>query len=369
VPELWDADSMLLGTPGGTVNLRTGQLEQANPNHYITKITAVAPGGDCPTWRKFLDRITEGNVDLQSYLQRVVGYSLTGSTKEHVFFFLYGTGANGKSTFLNTISKMLGELAKNAPMSTFVVNSMEQHPTELAGLRGARLVTSIETEEGHRLAEARIKALTGGDPISARFMRQDFFTFLPTFELVIAGNHKPKLNDVDEAIRRRLHLVPFTVTVPAEERDQNLPEKLQAELGGILAWAIEGCIAWLREGLRPPQVVVQATNQYLSEEDTFAMWIDARCEFHSRAETSSKVLYGDYKMWMSENGDEKPVSHRTFSQKLKAMGCDSIRMGGRGDRGLKGIRLRARSTLAVSMRAEDKPMEPLVSIVNPQREC
>jgi putative DNA primase/helicase len=369
VPEIWDADPMLLGTPSGTVNLQTGQLVPADRNHYITKMTAVAPSGECPTWQEFLDRITDGNVAFQAYLQRAVGYALTGSTKEQVLFFFWGTGANGKSTFLNTISKVLGELAKNAPMSAFTANSMEQHPTDLAMLHGARLVTSIETEEGRRWAEARIKALTGGDPITARFMRQDFFTFTPTFKVMVAGNHKPKLNDVDEAIRRRIHLVPLTVTIPANERDQDLQEKLEAELGGILAWAIEGCLAWQREGLNPPQAVLEATNEYLAEEDAVALWIEARCEFDSTAETPSQALYKAYKAWMAENGDEKPVRARTLTQKLKALGCESVRIGGKGARGLKGILLRTQSVGTVSTRSGDTPIGTLTSVTNPQREC
>jgi P4 family phage/plasmid primase-like protien len=179
----------------------------------------------------------------------------TGVTSEHALFFLYGTGANGKSVFVNTVAAILGAYATNAPMDTFMAVHGERHPTDMAGLRGARLVTSIETEQGRRWAESRLKALTGGDKISARFMRQDFFEFIPQFKLVVAGNHKPSIRTIDEAMRRRLHLVPFTVTIPSKRRDRTLPERLLAERDGILAWAVQGCLEWQRIGLQPPPAV------------------------------------------------------------------------------------------------------------------
>ncbi|MBI1209284.1 MAG: hypothetical protein GC191_18605 [Azospirillum sp.] len=265
----WDIDPWLLNTQGGTVDLRTGQLRPHSRIDHLTKITAATPGGDCPTWLAFLDRVTDHDADLQSFLARMIGYSLTGITRDHALFFAHGSGGNGKGVFLNTITRLMGDYAAVAPMETFVATASDRHPTDLAMLRGARLVSAQETEEGRRWAEAKIKSLTGGDPISARFMRQDFFTFVPQFKLVIAGNHKPSLRAVDEAIRRRFHLLPFTVTIPAGERDPNLPKKLEAEWGGILAWAIEGCLEWQRIGLQPPKAVVDATEKYLSEEDSF----------------------------------------------------------------------------------------------------
>ena len=207
--EQWDADHWLLNTPDGVIDLKTGAIRKHRPQDYFTKITAVSPSGDCPLFRGFLSRITDDNTDLQAFIARMLGYALTGSTKEHALFFLYGTGANGKSVLLNTVSNILADYAQTAPIETFTASQFERHPTELAGLRGARLVIAIETEEGRAWAEAKIKQLTGGDPISARFMRQDFFEYNPAFKLMIAGNHKPSLRSVDEAIRRRFHLVPF----------------------------------------------------------------------------------------------------------------------------------------------------------------
>jgi putative DNA primase/helicase len=227
--EQWDSDPMLLNTPGAVIDLRTSASRPPRPADYMTKMTAVTPGGTCPTWEKFIARITGGDTELAKFLQRVVGYLLTGLTVEHALFFGYGTGANGKSVMINTVSWIAFGYHKTAPIETFTLSSSDRHPTELAGLQGARIVTAIETEQGRRWAEARIKALTGGDPISARFMRQDFFEFTPQFKLLIAGNHKPSLRSVDEAMRRRFHLIPFNVTIPLEERDPNLAEKLKAE--------------------------------------------------------------------------------------------------------------------------------------------
>jgi putative DNA primase/helicase len=264
----WDADAWLLNTPGGVVDLRTGKMRPHNPDDYMTKIVAVAPGGECPLWGQFMKRITGGDRELQDFLQRVAGYSLTGITREHALFFGYGTGANGKGTFLNTLTGILDGYAAIAPMETFTASQNDRHPTDLAMLRGARLVTAQETEEGRRWAESKIKALTGGDPITARFMRQDFFTFTPAFKLFIAGNHKPGIRGVDEAIRRRFHLVPFTITVPLKERDPELAEKLKAEWPGILAWAIQGCLEWQRIGLSPPKAVQSARRKTTSPPKT-----------------------------------------------------------------------------------------------------
>jgi putative DNA primase/helicase len=266
----WDTDPWLLNTPDGVIDLRAGEASSHRADGYMTKITAVGPRGDCPRFLAFLDRIAAGDAQLIAYLRRVFGYALTGLTQEHALFFAYGTGANGKSVLLSTVAGILGDYHRTAPIETFVASNGDRHPTDLAGLRGARLVTATETEEGRRWAEAKIKQLTGGDTISARFMRQDFFEYRPAFKLAIAGNHKPSLRSVDEAIRRRFHLIPFAVTIPADDRDSDLAEKLKAEWPGILAWMIEGALVWLASGLQPPQAVLDATEAYLSAEDAIA---------------------------------------------------------------------------------------------------
>jgi putative DNA primase/helicase len=315
----WDFDPWLLNTPAGVVDLRTGMIGPHNPTLYMTKITAVAPAGDCPLWHKILARITGGNIELQDFLMRVMGYCLTGITREHALFFGYGTGANGKGTFLNTMTAILAGYAAVAPMETFTATPTDRHPTDLAMLRGARLVTAQETQEGRRWAESRIKAMTGGDPISARFMRQDFFTFLPLFKLFIAGNHKPGLRGVDEAMRRRLNLIPFTVTISVADRDVQLADKLKPEMPGILAWAIEGCLLWQRIGLQPPAAVVEATENYMAAEDALSLWIKDRCKLIGYGGTESSELFADWRKWTLASGEE-PGSQKRFSQSLEAKG-------------------------------------------------
>jgi putative DNA primase/helicase len=249
--EQWDTDPWLLNTPDGSVDLRTGEMRAPWQGDYVTKVTGTAPdrGCACPQWLAFLYRIFAGDTLLIGYVQRVLGYALTGMTTEQILLFGYGTGANGKSVLIETVSGIMGDYAKSAPIETFTLASGERHPTELAMLRGARLVTAVETEEGRRWAESRIKTLTGGDKVPARFMYQDFFEFTPQFKLLIAGNHKPSLRSVDEAIRRRFQLVPFAITIPPGERDPELTKRLKAEWPGILAWMIEGCLWWQEHGL------------------------------------------------------------------------------------------------------------------------
>jgi putative DNA primase/helicase len=331
----WDAGPWLLNTPDDVVDLRTGRTRAHRADDYMTKITAVGPRGDCPRFLAFLNRITGGDAALVSYLQRVLGYALTGVTREHALFFAYGTGANGKSVLLSTVAGILGEYHRTAPIETFVASNGDRHPTDLAGLRGARLVTATETEEGRRWAEARIKQLTGGDTVSARFMRQDFFEYRPAFKLVIAGNHKPSLRSVDEAIRRRFHMIPFAVTIPADERDVELVEKLKAEWPGILAWLIEGCLEWQAEGLRPPQAVLEATDAYLSAEDAIAAWIDDRCGRDPNSWTSSSDLFTSWKAWADASG-EQAGSMKRLTQTLETRGFHRHKMNrGQGFYGLR----------------------------------
>jgi putative DNA primase/helicase len=312
----WDSDPWLLNTPDGTVDLKTGQILPHTRSDLITKITSVTPGGDCPRWMRFLDRIFDGDEELIRYVQRMVGYGLTASTREHALFFFHGTGGNGKGVFLNTITGILGDYAVTAPMATFTASNNDRHPTELAMLRGARIVTAQETESGQRWAEAKIKTLTGGDPISARFMRQDFFTFQPLFKLLIAGNHKPSLKSVDEAVRRRFNLIPFTVTIPPAERDPELAEELKQEWPGILDWAIEGCLEWQRIGLAPPSVILDATKEYLDEEDAIGRFIKEKCDLADKSASEDvSDLYNSYKEWCDAFG-ERPISTKRFSQNL-----------------------------------------------------
>jgi putative DNA primase/helicase len=338
--EEWDADPWLLNTTAGVTDLRSGRERAHDRNDRMTKIATARPRGDCPTWRKFLGEITGADEPLQAYLQRVVGYALTGSTQEHAVFFLYGTGANGKSVFLNTLAAILGDYATNAPMDTFMETRNERHPTDLAGLRGARFVTAIETEQGRRWAESKIKNLTGGDKITARFMRQDFFAFFPQFKLFVAGNHKPAIRNIDEAMKRRLHLIPFTITIPPEKRDKNLQQKLLAERDGILAWAVEGCLAWQRLGrLDPPQQVLDATEAYFEGEDALGRWLDERCVLASNAKSLTSDLFADWKQWADAAG-EFVGSQKRFSDLLVGRGIEKWR-NVIGLRGFRGVGLKA----------------------------
>lgn len=331
--EQWDADPWLLNTPGGVIDLRTGKMHAHRPDDHITKMIAITPGGECPQWHTFLAKITNDDLDRQNFLQRVAGYNLTGSIREHALFFYYGTGGNGKGVFLNTLTGIMGDYAAVASMETFTSSSQDRHPTDLAMLRGARLVTAQETEEGRKWAESRIKALTGGDPITARFMRQDFFTFQPSFKLNIAGNHKPGLRNVDEAIRRRFNLVPFDVKIPRVERDPDLPEKLKAEWPGILKWMIQGCLAWQQNGLNPPAAVTDATAEYFEAEDAIGQWLQECCDVGKNPATNtiyralSSSLFASWGEWAVRSG-EQVGSQKGFSQNLIARGYEKIRWTG-----------------------------------------
>jgi putative DNA primase/helicase len=336
----WDSNPWLFNTPDGVVDLRTGATRRHNPDDHMTKIAAVGPGGSCPRFLAFLARITGEDEALQAYIGRMLGYALTGDTREHALFFAYGTGANGKSVLLSTVSGIMATYHRTAGIETFVASNSDRHPTDLAGLRGARLVSAVETEEGRRWAESRVKQLTGGDMIAARFMRQDFFEYRPAFKLVIAGNHKPSLRSVDEAIRRRFHMIPFAVTIPAEERDHELTEKLKAEWPGILQWLIEGCLEWQVEGLRPPQAVQDATAAYLEAEDGLAAWIDDKCERDPSAWEQSTALFASWSAWAERTG-ENAGSMKRFAQTLESRGFTRHKMN-RGQ-GFYGLRIDADS--------------------------
>ena len=331
----WDRDEWLLNTPQCVIDLRTGATLPHDSALHMSKITAVAPGGNCPRWMRFLNEITRQDKELQAYLQRVAGYALTGSIREHAMFFGYGTGRNGKGTFLNTLCAVMGDYALTANVETFTTSATSRHLTELARLQGARLVVAQETEEGRNLAEARIKSITGGDPVTANYMRQDHFTYTPQFKLFIAGNHKPTLKSVDVAIRRRLNMIPFTVSISAQDADKDLPDKLRAEWPGILAWAIAGCQQWFVNDLRPPASVVSATEGYFSDEDLFGQWVSECCTTRDGDRGLAADLYASWKKWSAAAG-EPPVSQKRFGQNLASRGYAMCR-GSQGQRMYQGI--------------------------------
>jgi P4 family phage/plasmid primase-like protien len=318
----WDANPWLLNTPAGIVNLETGEIGPHDPAQLMTKCTAAAPGHveECPQWRLFLDRVTGNDPLLEAYLKRCAGYWLTGLTTEHAMWFLYGTGRNGKGVFLNTLTRIMGDYAMTASPDTFTADGHGKHLTVLARLQGARLVVSQETEEGVPWAEARIKSVTGGDPITANYMRQDPFTYLPNFKLAIAGNHKPSLKSVDQAIRARLNLTPFTVTIPASERDPGLSEKLWEEAPGILAWMLEGCWDWRHSRLAPPAKVTEATEEYFDAEDLTGIWLGECCDrTNPNAVVPSSLLFECWCWWATGQG-ERSGTQKAFNQTMERHG-------------------------------------------------
>jgi putative DNA primase/helicase len=336
----WDVDRWLLNTPDGVVDLRTGKLRPHAVTDYMTKQTAVAPDKQCSQWMQFIAEVTGGDAELQKYLQRMCGYFLTGDTSEQELFFLYGSGNNGKGVLVQTVSGLLRDYHEASSIETFTVARSERHPTELAMLRGARLVTASETEEGRRWAEARIKEMTGGDRITARFMRQDFFSYVPQFKLLFSGNHMPTLRTVNKAVTRRFNRIPFAFTVPDDKVDSHLTDKLKTEWPGILAWMITGCLAWQRDGLSPPQAVIDATQSYLESEDILGAWLEECCVLNGGAWESATDLFNSWKFW-AEDREEWVGSVKTLSQRLEDRGGFSKRRNKeRTKMGFSGLRLK-----------------------------
>lgn len=324
--DMLDAHDMLLNTPCGVVDLTAGEVRPNDPALLMTRLTSVGPGGDCPRWRRFLDEITGGDADLVAYLARLLGYCLTGLTREQVFAFFVGTGANGKSVLLQTVARVLGDYVATAAPDTFAESRGNRHLSELAGLRGARLVLVAETHEGQAWDEARIKTVTGGDGLRVNFMRQDHFEFRPTFKLIVAGNHRPRLTGTGEAMRRRLHVVPFDVTIPPDQRDPHLPETLAKEGPGILSWLIQGCLQWQRIDLAPPPRVRLASQDYIEAEDVVGEWLRMQCVFGPDRRARAGDLYRNWKQWAEREGH--PVgSQKALGEALRSHGFRQARTG------------------------------------------
>lgn len=327
LPKQLDQNPWLLNLENGTLDLRTGEHRPHDRGDYITKLAPVeySPEARCPTWMAFLKRILDGNRELAGYLQRLVGYCLTGSTREHVLPFLYGVGANGKSTFTGTILALLGlDYAIKAPAELLLMKRGESHPTERADLHGKRFVVTIEAEDGRRMAESLVKELTGGDRIRARRMREDFWEFAPTHKVWLAANHKPLIRGTDYGIWRRVKLVPFQVVIPEAEQDKDLPEKLKAELPGILNWALAGCRNWQQDGLGEPGVVRDATGEYRADMDLIGQFIQRRCVIGDGEEAGAGALYREYREWCETTG-ERPVNQTVFGTRLTERGIERRR--------------------------------------------
>lgn len=302
--ETLDAQPWLLNCQDGTIDLQTGQLREHRRDDFLTKCAPVKWSEGSPTlWLSFLDRIFEGNQKLIGFVQRLMGLSLVGEVQEHILPIFYGSGANGKSVLISTWLGMLGEYGAKAPASLLIASKSRQHPTELASLHGKRFVAASETDDGCRLSEALVKDLTGGEPIKARRMREDFWEFIPSHTLVLTTNHKPIIRGTDNGIWRRIYLVPYKTTIPKSEQDRKLPNKLTLEWPAILRWAVAGCLEWQRNGLQPPDEVLAATNTYRTDMDVFGKFIDECCIVRPDIETPASALYERYKSWAQGRGE------------------------------------------------------------------
>jgi P4 family phage/plasmid primase-like protien len=338
-PDELDADPWRLNVPNGTVDLRTGELRSHRREDMLTRMAGAEyrPGAEAPTWAAFLERVLPGE-QLREFVRRGAGYSATGDTSEQCMFINHGTGANGKSTFQEALAEALGDYAMRTPTEMLLAKRAGGVPNDVARLKGARFVAASETEENRRLAESLVKDLTGQDTISARFMRAEWFDFKPTHKLWLSTNHKPEIRGTDNAIWRRIRLVPWAVTIPPKEQDKKLPEKLRAELPGILAWIVRGCIEWRRDGLQAPEVVRKATGAYRAEMDVLAGFLVDCCEVGTSHWDYAKDLYASYKRWCDEVG-ERPESQRRFGGHLSERGFSRDRGGSRAAGIWRGVRL------------------------------
>jgi putative DNA primase/helicase len=325
-PDQLDANPWLLNCANGTLDLRTGELRPHRREDLLTKQVPVkySPDARCQRWLDFLLEIMGGNLRLVAFLQRAVGYSLTGDVGEQVFFLLHGGGANGKSTFLESIKTMMGDYGAQADFGMFLSRRHESIPNDVARLAGARFVSALEAEAGKHLSESLVKSLTGGDTVAARFLYSEFFEYRPQFKLFLAANHKPVIKGTDLAIWRRIRLIPFAVTIPCEKQDKNLSAKLRSELPGILTWAVHGCMAWREHGLDVPGEVTAATESYRSEMDILGSFLAESCVQRPTSTATAKQLYFAYVQWCEGNG-EHPLGQRNFGMRLSERGFDRRR--------------------------------------------
>jgi putative DNA primase/helicase len=320
-PHELDANPWLLNVANGTLDLRHGKLRAHTPSDLITKLAPVAydADADAPLWHRFLRKVVPDS-EVRRFLQHWCGYCLTGDVSEHKIVFAHGVGANGKSTFSETLEAMLGDYATQAAPDLLMRRHDDPHPTGLADLHGARLVLATETAEGRRLDEALVKRLTGGDPIKARRMHKDFFTFTPTHKFVVGTNHRPTIEGTDHGIWRRVRLVPFTVTIADDDQDKQLKHKLAGELAGILNWALDGCQAWREDGLTEPGAVTAATADYRSEMDELGQYLSDLCVLAEGVTARAADLYKAYTHWAQEMGERRPLNQRRFGLALRERG-------------------------------------------------
>lgn len=345
----FDTDPWLLGTPGGTVDLRTGILRPADPSDMISRLTAVAPipldsfdpERDCPRWMAFLRQALNGDAELIGFMARWMGYSLSADTREEALLFVHGPSGAGKGTFVNTMADMLSDYAIEIPAETLMASRFDRHLTEIARLDGARFGYSSETQEGRAWNESRVKQLTGRDKMTGNFMRQDHFTFTPKLKPIVMSNHRPRLVNM-EGMDRRLNVAPFVH--PPTVRDETLKDALKAEWPAILSWAIAGCLDWQAHGLMRPAAVREATESYLTEQDTFAQWLDECCERGERLTDTSQRVWDSWSAFATSMGEDAGNRSKSFPERLKAKGISILkRLPGTRERGVMGLRVIERS--------------------------
>lgn len=317
LPAHMDRYRMSLNTPSGVINLKNGNLSEHRADMYFTKMTSVdlSSSADCPRWMRFLGEIFNDDMDLILYIQKALGYSLTGSTAEQCAFFLYGTGKNGKSTFLDVVRDVFGEYAANIQPETIMVRNSSSSAinSDIARLKGARLVTSVEPNEGVRINEGLLKQLTGDDTVTARKLYSEEFEFKPEFKLWMATNHKPIIRGTDTGIWRRIHMIPFTVAIDDEKLDKNLAHKLKAEMTAIFKWIVDGCLLWQKEGLKMPRAVLDSVKEYRREMDVISSFVGDCCR--SGGSVAAKKLYDAYCQW-AESNNEYCMSNTKFGMEL-----------------------------------------------------
>lgn len=336
--DVWDTEMHVVGTPNGVYDLDDAAEVELAMLRMVTRRLGARIGNakDCPRWKSFLSEVARGDQAVVDYLQRWCGYCLSGYTTEHACMFVHGPGGNGKSVFVETLKAAFGEYAKTLPMDALMDNEGGRHPSDIAMLTGVRLAVASETQEGRRWDEAKLKSLTGGDRISARFMRQDWFEFTPRFKLLIVGNHAPQFSSVDDALRRRLHIVPF-IHKP-ENPDPDLASTLLTELRGILGWCLDGFAEWREQGLNAPESVLAATNEYFDDQDTMGVFLAECTEAAPGGYVSSASVVEAYRKWAEANGFG-PKSSKRLGAELRKRGWRPVH--NRNERGFEGMRLRA----------------------------
>jgi putative DNA primase/helicase len=343
--EQLDARPWLFNVANGVLDLEAGTLRAHDPADLLTKRSPVVydPEAKSPKWDAFLEEVVPSS-DVREFLQRAVGYSLTGLSIEQVLFLLYGVGANGKTTFLEVVRAIAGDYGQQTPAATLLSRRSDGIPNDVARLRGARFVSAVETEANRTLAESLVKRLTGGDKIAARFLFKEFFEFDTEFSLWLATNHRPRVRGTDHAIWRRILLVPFTTVIPDDEQDKHLTDTLIAtELPGILAWAVRGCVAWRTQALDPPKEVIGATTEYRAEQDILGDFIAEMCDEVADHVESAKNLYDAYRRWCDGNG-ERPETQKQFGMALAERGFERPRTS--SARQYKGLKIREQQNTA-----------------------